>query len=176
MQIVEWARNSETDFIPPLGDALTSHLMSYNGSVKSASCSAWGLLYEILKSNNLPTSTVAFTTAGKPYFTNSLIHFSISHTQKLCAVAVSNQLVGVDIELQRESYNPHLIERSLCTSEKSLFDGDFTRIWCRKEAVAKMTGEGITQYPEHIDTTKYVFREELIWYEERRYWLVSVTQ
>ena len=74
----------------------------------------------------------------------------------------------------KNSYNPHLVERSLSENEKAEFDGDFTRIWCRKEAVAKMTGEGITGYPCNIDTTKYGFNERQIEHTGQKYWLVAV--
>ena len=174
MLIVEWTPVTETEIIPPLGDELISHLEQYHGAVKFDSCSAWSLLYKALRKNNLTISTVAFTENGKPCFTDPSLHFSISHSHGLCAVAVADRPVGVDIEICKKSYKPNLIERSLCDAEKQVFDGDFTRIWCRKEAMAKMTGEGITGYPFDIDTTKYEFQEKLINYDGKNYWLVAV--
>ena len=117
---------------------------------------------------------VTFTATGKPYFVNGHLHFSISHSKGLCAAAISNFPVGVDIEQCRDNYNLHLIEKSLTSAEKSLFDGDFTRLWCRKEAVAKMTGEGINGYPVDIDTSLYLFREQKIEYRNQKYWIVAV--
>jgi phosphopantetheinyl transferase len=63
---------------------------------------------------------------------------------------------------------------SLSDEERTVYEGDFTRMWCRKEAVAKMTGEGINGYPDYIDTTKYQFHEELIEHKGQKYWLVVV--
>ena len=57
--------------------------------------------------------------------------------------------------------------------EKNEFDRDFTRLWCRKEAIAKMTGEGITGYPNNIDTTEYTFTEKQIECDGQKYWLVA---
>ena len=164
------------DGIPPLGDGLKLHLNSFQETVKYASCSAWDLLYETLRKNNLPVSTVSFSETGKPYFTESSIYFSLSHSRELCAVAVADRPVGVDIEKCRESFNPYLIKRSLCEAEKLVFDGDFTRVWCRKEALAKMTGEGITGYPDYIDTSKFQFHEQQIEWKGQQYWLVAVKQ
>ncbi len=173
MLIVEWAPITETEFIPPMGEALEEHLLAYRGEVKHASCTVWGLLYETLRKNRIPICTVAFTETGKPFFRDSTIRFSLSHTKGVCAVAVSDRPVGVDIELCKESYPPRLIGKSLAERERLSFDGDFTRIWCRKEAVAKMTGEGIVGYPWHIDTTAYPFTERQVMFNDRLFWLVT---
>ena len=124
--------------------------------------------------NGLPIGDVTFTDTGKPYLLDSSIYFSLSHSHGICAVAISDHLVGVDVEIIKTSYPPHLIERSLTDAEKAVYDGDFTHIWCRKEAVAKMTGEGITEYPVTIDTTKYKFNEQQIEWNGQKYWLVAV--
>ena len=175
MLILEWTLITEIDEIPPLGDELEKHLEIQKGHVKHSSCSAWNLLYRTLIDNVLPTGSVAFTATGKPYFLNSSIHFSISHSHGVCAVAVADMPVGVDVEQIRAIYPQHLIERSLNENEKAVYDGDFTHIWCRKEAVAKMTGEGIAGYPQNIDTTTYVFNEKQVEWIGQKYWLVSTT-
>lgn len=174
MLIVEWKPITGTDEIPPLGTDLTAHLTNLHGSVKHASCSAWNLLYETLLANGLPAGDISFTVTGKPYFQDSDIHFSISHSHAVCAMAIADHPVGVDVEVIKKTYPPHLIERSLTDAEKAVYDGDFTHIWCRKEAVAKMTGEGITGYPVNIDTTNYTFDEKQIEWNGQKYWLVAV--
>lgn len=174
--IVKWTEITETEEIPPMGDKLTSHFLSSKGAKRQASCSAWNLLYQTLLDNGLSLSTVAFTDTGKPFFLDYHIHFSISHSKSVCAVAISDHPVGVDVEVIKDSYNPHLIERSLNENEKAVFDRDFTRLWCRKEAVAKMTGDGITGYPSYIDTTKYEFEERKLEYDGLKYWLIAVKE
>ena len=113
--------------------------------MENASCSVWNLLYRTLISNKLPISTVAFTGDGKPYFIDLSICFSLSHSCGLFAIAVADRPVGVDIEICKGSYKMQMIERLLC-EEEMRFDGDFTRIRSRKEAVVKMVGEGITGF------------------------------
>ena len=174
-----WAPIAETEDIPPFGEELFRHIMRYKGGVKHASCSAWKLLYRMLAEYDPGSErkTVSFEKEGKPYFTDRRPFFSISHSRALCAAALSDRPVGVDIELCREHYKEHLIRRCLSDQEMEHFDGDFTRIWCRKEAIAKMTGRGILAYPSFLDTedAQYRFREQRVSFEGMDYWLVSVT-
>lgn len=174
MMIINWAPITETETIPPLGTVLSTHLGGLHGIVKYASYSVWNLLYQTIQENGLPIGDVTFTDTGKPYLLDSSIYFSLSHSHGICAVAISDHLVGVDVEIIKTSYPPHLIERSLTDAEKAVYDGDFTLIWCRKEAVAKMTGEGISGYPVNIDTTNYTFDEKQIEWNGQKYWLVAV--
>lgn len=174
MLIMGWTSIIETEAVPPLGFELAAHLNKLHGSVKNASCSAWNLLYQVLLDNDLPIGIVSFTKTGKPYFIDSNLHFSLSHSKGICAVAISYCSVGVDIEICKKSYNHYLIDRSITDAEKVAYDGDFTRIWCRKEAVAKMTGEGIIGFPNNIDTTSYSFSEQQIEQDGMMYWLVAV--
>lgn len=176
MLILEWTPITETEKNPPFGEELKRRLKRRNGAVKHASCSAWNLLHQILLANELPIGDVAFTATGKPFIPDSDFHFSLSHSHGVCAVAVADRPVGVDMEIIKTSYPPHLIERSLTDAEKAVYDGDFTHIWCRKEAVAKMTGEGITGYPVNIDTINYTFDEKQIEWNGQKYWLVAIEQ
>ena len=175
MLIVRWTPIIETEEIPPLGSALAAHLTEKKGAVLHASCSAWNLLWQILRENDLPMDEVAFAARGKPYFLRGGLFFSLSHSRDLCAAAVSDLPVGVDIERCRDSYRAHMIERSLHPSERDVFDGDFTRLWCRKEAAAKMTGEGIVGFPSGIDTTRYSYTEQKIPFQGETYCLAAVT-
>lgn len=176
MTIVEWAPVTETEWIPPLGDALIGHIEQYrNPKVKQTSCSAWGLLYRMMQENGLAGGTVVFEENGKPRLVDDRFFFSISHSKDVCAAAIADVPVGVDVEVCRSNYNTRMVERSLAEAEKAAFDGDFTRLWCRKEAVAKMTGKGITGYPSYIDTAAdgICYEEKKINYQGAFFWLVS---
>ena len=52
-----------------------------------------------------------------------------------------------------------------------VYDGDFTRIWCRKEAIGKMTGQGISDFPYMINSLKHDFVEKKLKYLDNFYWL-----
>ena len=172
MRIV-WKPIEYTMKIPPLGDELRAHLLRYKGARFAASCSVWNLLYSMMEEQHLPADRVIFTESGKPCFAELPYSFSLSHSKDVCAAALSDRPVGIDIESCRSSYKPRLIERSLAPAEKEIFDGDFTRVWVRKEAVAKMTGKGITGFPNDIDTTKYCFEEYPVIYKGEKYWLAA---
>ena len=176
MIIVKWAPIEETEWLPPFGRELEEHINLYhNPVVRQASCSAWGLLYRTLTEQGLEGGIVSFLERGKPVFKDSDMFFSISHSRKICAAAVSDHPVGIDVERCRDHYKPSLIERSLSERERASFDGDFTRLWCRKESLAKMTGAGLMGYPNHIDTIDpgIVFSEEKIEFGGELYWVVA---
>lgn len=172
MLIIRWCEIEKTEQIPPFGEELEAHLKEKKGTVLHASCSAWNLLYRTLIENDLEAGEVGFTESCKPIFRDSNLFFSISHSHELCAVAISDSPVGVDIEIVKDHYNQRLVERSLCENEKAVFDGDFTRFWSRKEAFAKMTGKGITGYPVNIDTTKCELTEKRIISHGNYFWIV----
>ena len=86
---------------------------------------------------------------GKPLLAapDPEIHFSLSHTQGLALVAVARGCrVGVDVEhvAGRERW-PSLAERWFTEAEREGVDSldAFLRVWVRKEALAKGTGEGL---------------------------------
>lgn len=176
MILIDWEPINENEDIPPFGEELAAHICSYKGAVRQASSSAWNLLYRMLISMDIMPGHVSFTEKGKPYFPDSDICFSISHSADICVVAVADRQVGVDVEAIRDNYKPHLIRRTLTASEMEAFDGDFTRMWCRKEALVKMSGEGIQSYPFNIDTTEKYFQEKKIEYNGTKYWIAAVIE
>ena len=86
---------------------------------------------------------------GKPYLLNeNLLHFSISHTEGLVSVAVSDKNVGVDCEKIR-AINKKLCERyftdqeaEYVNSSDSDYEARFFEIWTMKEAFGKYKGDG----------------------------------
>ena len=178
MLFIDWKPITETDHIPPFGDEFAAHINSYKGKVRQASCSAWNLLYQMLIRMNIPPCHVAFSETGKPYFADADLCFSIlkGTSKDVCVAAVADRQIGVDVEVIKDDYRPHLIDRTPTEREKEEFDGDFTRVWCRKEDLVKMSGEGIKSYPFNIDTTEKAFREKRIAYNGARYWIVSILE
>ena len=97
--------------------------------------------------------------AGKPYLKNADCHFSISHSEKMVAVAVNKKKpVGIDIEKIRP-VSARIAKRVFSLSDiRYVFQSDnvpdgeildiemqerFFRVWTYKEAFVKMTGQGI---------------------------------
>lgn len=86
---------------------------------------------------------------GKPMLKNHPeIHFNLSHCKSAVACVVGDEPVGVDIErvrkydesLARYTMNEQELQEIEASTDKS---HAFIRLWTRKEAVLKLTGEGI---------------------------------
>jgi 4'-phosphopantetheinyl transferase len=90
---------------------------------------------------------------GKPSVEGSSLCFNLSHSDALALIAVAyGRLVGVDVERQRDIVDLEGIASRICSpSERLELDalapsdrqGAFLAMWTRKEALAKMTGEGV---------------------------------
>ncbi|MBR4291153.1 MAG: 4'-phosphopantetheinyl transferase superfamily protein [Oscillospiraceae bacterium] len=96
---------------------------------------------------------------GKPYFKESPLHFSISHTRNHAFCVLSSRPVGIDAEEKNRNINLRLAEKILSDRERSRFETAkdprdvLLRLWILKEAAAKLTGEGLRGYPNHTDFT-----------------------
>ena len=112
-------------------------------------------LYRQETGEDLPE--IAVTDRGKPYFSDSPWHFSVSHTPKHAFCVLSRNNVAVDAEELDRKVNLKLAEKILSPGEKVQFDAaeDKNRalltFWVLKEAAAKLTGEGLRGYPNHTD-------------------------
>ena len=87
---------------------------------------------------------------GKPYLLNHPdIHFNLSHTRHAIACIVDTKPCGIDVE-SLGRYKESLARYCMCDEEMEqiLSAGDrdiaFTSLWTQKEALLKLTGEGIT--------------------------------
>ena len=100
---------------------------------------------------------IAVTERGKPYFVDSIWHFSISHTKQRVFCALSRENIGIDAEELDRDIHLRLAEKVLSPAEKAQYDraGDkrlaLLRFWVLKEAAGKLSGEGLRGYPNHTD-------------------------
>lgn len=153
MRIVEWAPAVMPDRLPPFGDDFEAHFAEMRHPARRVeSAAAWALLYRILQTYGLPVGTVVFGEYGKPAFREDCIFFSLSHADGAVAVSVADVPTGVDIERVDRRFSPRMPDKCLTEREAENYDGDFIRLWCRKESIVKLTGEGLYGYPDHIET------------------------
>lgn len=91
---------------------------------------------------------------GKPYFKNFPWHFNLSHSEEYVFLVVSEEEVGVDIQHKKSFYNERILRRFFTKAEQELWEAHevpeekeefFWRMWIRKEAYGKLTGEGIAK-------------------------------
>ena len=110
-------------------------------------------MYRAYTGKEMPEIDV--THRGKPYFKDSPLHFSISHTPAHVFCALSAQPIGIDAEEADRSIDLRLAEKILSPFEKEQYSQaeDKRRalltFWVLKEASAKYTGAGLRGYPNH---------------------------
>ena len=92
------------------------------------------------------------------------VYFSLSHTQEMVAVALSDKPVGVDIENAR-AFEKRRVEKLskkiLCAGENAKGSSDLLKFWTQKESIYKCFGGSsfvpdkirVEEYPVH--TTEY---------------------
>ena len=102
---------------------------------------------------------VLVTERGKPYFSHSPWHFSISHSKGHVFCALSCRNVGIDAEERDRKIRLELAEKILSPVERQQYDRAedkhlaLLRFWVMKEAQAKRTGEGIKFHPNQTEFT-----------------------
>ena len=90
---------------------------------------------------------------GKPAFSDSDWHFSISHTKKHAFCVLAEENIAIDAEELDRRVTLSLAEKILSPTEKAQFDAaaDKNRalltFWVLKEASAKLSGRGLYGYP-----------------------------
>jgi 4'-phosphopantetheinyl transferase len=87
---------------------------------------------------------------GKPFLPQSEIHFNVSHSGEIVAIALAANEVGVDIEAKRRIpeiaaiagrfFSKDEAERVRAATDAT---AEFFRIWTMKEAVVKAVGQGL---------------------------------
>lgn len=103
-----------------------------------------------------PLPAIRRTQRGKPYFSDSPWHFSISHTRRHAFCVLSRHPVGLDAEEMDRKIDLRLGEKILSPSEKARLSPapdaqTLLKLWVLKEAAAKHTGQGLTGYPNTTD-------------------------
>lgn len=92
---------------------------------------------------------------GKPYFSDSPWHFSISHTPAHVFCALSTRPIGIDAEELDRQIKLRLAEKILSPMERQQYDAApdkrlaLLTFWVLKEAQGKRSGKGLTGYPNH---------------------------
>lgn len=103
-----------------------------------------------------------------PYIENSNLHISISHTNNLVAVAISNNPIGIDIE-DRERKQLQLSHKFTTEQEKKWIDSCKTIeekqltaevIWSAKEAIYKLANIKGLLFESEIEITPFIPQSE----------------
>ncbi len=111
---------------------------------------------------------LAVAAGGKPYLPGGELHFNLSHSGTVACVATSTAVpVGVDVERVRSFRNESGMRRRICGAGElellhaipsaSESQAALIRLWVRKEAVVKASGEGIVR-----DLNQFSVLDELV--------------
>lgn len=103
---------------------------------------------------------------GKPYLENGL-HISITHSHQFSAIIISDQTVGIDMELQRDKITK-IAHKFVNDQElKRLKDLSFedyvkklTVKWGAKEAIFKIRNEKGISFKDHIRVSTFELHEK----------------
>lgn len=140
---------------------------------------------EILKEISHPQDfTYTYGQNGKPYFNNLPIYFNLSHSGDYVLCVVADTEVGADIQQMNDNDYWRTAERFFQQDEVAMMrqlatveeqKRLFYKLWTRKEAYGKFTGEGITKAlsADMIDFPKDTLWEE---YENLDGYCIAVCQ
>lgn len=120
-----------------------------------AECPVYSVSQLLTRLEKLPrrSLTYRYGEKGKPYFRDLPYYFSLSHSGDYVFCALSTEEIGADIQQHRrqlkEDNRRRLAERFFSEEEKRALEASgergelFYRLWTRKEAFGKLTGEGV---------------------------------
>ena len=103
---------------------------------------------------------------GKPYF-NCHNHISITHSHDFAAIIISDETVGIDMELQREKIlriADKFVDTEtsyLNTQNKEDYIKELTVIWGAKEAIFKIRNEKGISFKDHIRVNGFSLSKNL---------------
>lgn len=117
---------------------------------------------------------------GKPFLKNyPNFHYNISHTRNAIAIAVSEDVVGVDIEKLRKA-ELQIADRFFTVAEqdyikefKEKTDKRFYEIWTKKEAYIKCIGKGLCLPLNSFNSLDEIMVNQIQSYEMGKY-IISV--
>ena len=162
--LVSYARLKDTDISAPLYPHERDDEVNgcKNETARREKYLVWKLLEKVVESRlNLDFANLQFTKTPNGKWICPNFHFSLSHTDGLVCVAVSDREVGVDIETVHD-INDGLKGRILTEKETLYFNGldtsDRQRFllesWVKKESIFKRSG-GKMLMPNGIETSEH---------------------
>lgn len=104
-----------------------------------------------------PLPEIRITPEGKPYFPDSPLHFSITHTRRHVFCALAERPIGIDAEEADREISLKLADKILSPGEYAQFQSApdprlaLLTFWVLKEADSKRTGRGLQGYPNRTN-------------------------
>ena len=161
---------------PPLRQAEIDRCSSER--VKREKYYVWRLLeYAISRELGEDMKNIRFEKNERGRWFSDKLFFSLSHTDRIVAVAVSDRPVGVDIEAvrrHREGLERHILTESEMTELRELDDGKaweyIIKRWTQKESIFKL-GDRPAFEPTKIETANFPVVTRCVEYQFGKYML-----
>lgn len=101
---------------------------------------------------NIPNPTICKSIHGKPFIESSKIHFNLTHSRQMTALAVGKKRVGLDCEYRLGKPRPAVLSK-FSEREKSEIQSsaDFYSHWTARESYIKHIGETLAAYWRKVE-------------------------
>jgi 4'-phosphopantetheinyl transferase len=123
----------------------------HEGDRKSYLVRKYFLRMLLSKIGNLHPQKIEFSFTENKKPTSGNIEFNVSHSHDMVIIAISPGRIGIDVEYVKENFDfSGMLTACFCEQEIAhILDGNgifnFYKLWTRKEALLKATGEGLTE-------------------------------
>lgn len=105
------------------------------------------LIKECLLEFGIQCTQVFRTAKGKPYVPG--VHLSVSHGGDYFVCIIADKPVGIDVQEKRRASSEKIAARYFSSDENNYIkengEAGFFKLWTRKEAYSKLTGEGLAE-------------------------------
>ena len=144
--------------------SVTDYINSAKGHARTERAVGMLLLQNALSEHGITSFNIDVLPSGKPILRGSELHFSISHAGGLCALALSDTPVGIDLQdtesVSKISNLNSFAKRFFAPDEYLAFTEEPTpeqlcRIWTRKEALAKLLGRPLNTSLSSLSSFDY---------------------
>ena len=91
---------------------------------------------------NIPNAVICKSINGKPYIDGRKIHFNLTHSKEITALAVGKKRVGFDCECLTGKPRPAVLNKFTDREKGEIFSvSDFYTHWTARESYIKFYGE-----------------------------------
>lgn len=127
----------------------------YDGGTKESRALLLYSLNDYLNADYL-SDDILIGDKGKPYLKDNRVLFSVSHSKILWMVAISDKLIGADLEVAKDKNKDKIASKVFSENENKYIElwGDygFYRLWTRREALIKALGLTVfNKMPDLVD-------------------------
>ena len=163
-QILVWKITESLEELLPQVALNESNVLRFNGMKSELHRRAFLSVRMLLTQKGYTDFDLYYDEFGKPHLKDGK-HISISHSHEFSTIVISNQNIGIDLELQREKIVT--IAHKFVAAEFSFLKQDFlqdyiqklTVIWGAKEAIFKIRNELGISFKDHIEVKSFEIKE-----------------